>query len=96
MSNDRFDLIMGLLKVLGLIAGAVISIAKYFKYLETKATERSVGATKIKELERADKEVQNDIEKLKDVDHIQAKEIENLNHDYTKLIDKVWDFLSKK
>ncbi len=87
---------MELLKWLGVIAGGVVIIVKYFKYLKTKAAETSVGKTKIKELEDGDAIVKKDIKDLQKSDADKDRKIEKLDRDYTNVIDKMWDWLKPK
>ncbi len=89
-----------LIKFFGILGGAVITCinlgGKYFKHRDKKLEENSVGLTKIKELLGADETVREDIKKLQHNDKKQDDDIETLNEDYKRLINRVWDFLGKK
>ncbi|MEJ7611351.1 MAG: hypothetical protein WKF88_09265 [Ferruginibacter sp.] len=80
---------MELLKALGIIAGGVVAIARYFIYLEKRESERSVGSTKIKGLEDEIKDVKHTIE---DNGRMLAK----LSTDYSGLIHRMWEYMAKK
>ncbi len=90
------DKVMELLKWLGVVIAGVVIVVKYFKYLKTKAAETSVGATKIKELEADDLIAKRDIKDLQTADVDKGKKLDKLDRDYTKIIDKVWDFIKPK
>lgn len=96
MSKERFDAIISLLQMLGLIAGGVIVLAKWAKAWQASVSEKSVGATKVKELEKTASEVHEDIRTLKQNSEICKKEILKLQDDYERLIDHIWDLLGKK
>ncbi len=96
MDKYTIDVLENVLKWFGFLAVGLITTVKYFKYLKTKAAENSVGKTKIKELEDGDAIVKKDIQDLKKSDADKDKKIEKLDNDYTKVIDKIWDFLKPK
>jgi hypothetical protein len=106
MTSEQFDQVMTLLKVLGLIAGGVVAIAKFFEYMKARdklradsvislQRENSVGAEAIKKLQSEDLEIRKEIEKLKDHESDQDEDIEALEKHYDNLIQNVWTFLKK-
>lgn len=81
------------------IVGGICAIcwgwAKWVELLKVKVSEKSVGETKIKELERFDKKIQEDFDKLYNSDVRHDRDIETLKEDYKKIIFTVWDFIKK-
>ncbi len=96
MTNYLIDAIIDLLKIFGFIATGAIVIIKYFKYLEVKQAEHSLGRTKIKEFEAAGEAFKREIEKLQQSCQGHDKEIDKLKIDYSKLLDKFFEFIRLK
>lgn len=96
MDNAHFDSLMNLFKFASIVAAATIGVAKYFKYLETKATERSVGSTKIKEFEKINEQVKADIEDLQTAGGRMEKDIDGMRGDYRDLVKNMLNFIGRK
>ncbi len=100
MTQEKFEFlvkqIMLTIELLGIVAAGVIIIVKYFKTLEVKYTEKSVGATKIKELKDDANAFRADIEHLKGMDKQHEAELDGLETKYDRLIDKFLLYLGQK
>ncbi len=89
MSSEQW---VDLIKFAILVITPITSITMItLKYL----VEKSVGKSKVAQIEKAANEVGNDIEKLKQADINHDKAIERLGHDYDELMRRVWEFLKK-
>ena len=101
LTNERFEAIVLLVKFLSAwalgIAGVVISLAKYFKYLEVKITEEGLKPTRIKEFIESMKSIEGRVDSLDRSDHQMDERIDTLERDYRELIRQMTDnFLGRK
>lgn len=96
MSKERFDAIIALVPLFMLLTAATVVLLGWGKSWQKAAAEKSVGETKVKELEKSATEVHEDIKTLKQNSEICKKEISKLQDDYERLIDHIWDLLGKK
>jgi hypothetical protein len=83
-----------------IVAGGVILFARYgdkfFKYLEKKAEESSVGAKAVAELMQADKKVKDDLELLRGELKEQKETVDKLEDHYDKVVLKALELLNLK
>jgi hypothetical protein len=88
-----------LIKFFGILGGACITVIKvtggWFKLQERKAEEGSLGLTKIKELIKADKKLEEDIDKLQECCHENKEEIMEVKKDHREFTNRVWDYMTK-
>lgn len=108
--NEHVSKIISLLPLLAAIVGIIIWGIKQFELRKAKVKEKSVGAAKVQELEKADSDFRKDLQFLtREVETLKSHnerneekytdledKLEALEGHYNKLIDKVWDFFSKK
>lgn len=96
MSNEQVNAIIAYIPLFLSITAATVILLGWGKSWQKAASEKSVGATKVKELEKTATEVHNDIAELKRNSETCQREISKLQDDYRRLIDHVWDLLGKK
>lgn len=89
MSNEQWvDLIKFAILVITPVTSITIITLNFLK-------EKSVGKTKVAQIEKAASEVVNDIEQLKAADNKHEDAIKRLDHHYDELMKRVWEFLRK-
>ncbi len=83
-----------------MVAGGVVLLARYgdkfFKYLEKKAEESSVGAQAVAQLMQADKKVKDDLETLRGELKEQRETVDKLEDHYDKVVLKALELLNLK
>ncbi len=96
------ELIVELIKFALILAAAVAAVWKgadaVISINEKKvqiAKEKSVGESKIKEIEAGEKVMRDDTNNLKRTVSSHVNEIKNLKRDYDNLMNRIWDFLKK-
>lgn len=96
MSDEKFKVVIAFLQTALFVSGVVVVLINWGKSWQKAAAEKSIGATKVRELEKEAKDVGDSIEELTRVSESNKKEIAEIQKSYKDLINHIWDLLGKK
>lgn len=97
MDKSTLDSLITFGEVIALIAGADVAIHKFFKYLELRATEKTLEPQKLKEFIEVTQRIEERIVDLERNDKQQDQDINGLKSDWHEMVRQITEnFLGRK